>query len=114
LRSSGPRPCTATVNDGATEDFASIAADTDSQHDPVLMFHKVSEGKIVQTACTSTCRPLTLWPKLLTAGIRRNTHVHIDVACGHLLPEQAPQAVTDALVPFLDTFARHPRGQYPS
>jgi hypothetical protein len=33
------------VNDGATEDFASVAADTDSRLGPVLMFHKVPEGK---------------------------------------------------------------------
>ena len=37
-----------TVNDGATEDFASIAADTDSQLGPSLMFHKVPEGKTVK------------------------------------------------------------------
>jgi hypothetical protein len=36
-----------TVNDGATEDFVSIAADTDSQLGPSLMFHKVPEGKAV-------------------------------------------------------------------
>ncbi|MDT5303748.1 MAG: hypothetical protein QOG79_7135 [Mycobacterium sp.] len=36
-----------TVNDSATEDFASIAADTDSQLGPLLMFHKVPEGKTV-------------------------------------------------------------------
>jgi predicted enzyme related to lactoylglutathione lyase len=37
-----------TVNDGATEDFASIAADTDNRFGPVLMFHKVPEGKTVK------------------------------------------------------------------
>jgi predicted enzyme related to lactoylglutathione lyase len=37
-----------TVNDGVTEDFASIAADPDSQLGPLLMFHKVAEGKIVK------------------------------------------------------------------
>jgi predicted enzyme related to lactoylglutathione lyase len=37
-----------TVNDGATEDFASIADDTDSQLGPLLMFHKVPEGKTVK------------------------------------------------------------------
>jgi predicted enzyme related to lactoylglutathione lyase len=37
-----------TVNDGAAEDFASIAADTDSQRGPVLMFHKVPEAKTVK------------------------------------------------------------------
>jgi hypothetical protein len=36
-----------TVNDGATEDFASIAADTGLG--AVLMFHKVPEGKTVKT-----------------------------------------------------------------
>ena len=36
------------VNDGATEDFASIAADTDTRPGAVLMFHKVSEGKTVK------------------------------------------------------------------
>ena len=37
-----------TVDDGATEDFAAIAADTDSPLGPVLMFHKVPEGKAVK------------------------------------------------------------------
>ncbi|MDT4922761.1 MAG: hypothetical protein QOG01_474 [Pseudonocardiales bacterium] len=37
-----------TVNDGATEDFASIAADTDSRLGPLLLFHKVPEGKTVK------------------------------------------------------------------
>ncbi|MCW2629451.1 VOC family protein [Mycobacterium sp.] len=37
-----------TVNDGATEDFASIAADTDSRLGPLLMFHKVPEGKTLK------------------------------------------------------------------
>jgi predicted enzyme related to lactoylglutathione lyase len=36
------------VNDGATEDFASIAADPDSRLGPALMFHKVPEGKTVK------------------------------------------------------------------
>ena len=33
------------VNDGATEDFASVAADTDGRLGPFLMFHKAPEGK---------------------------------------------------------------------
>jgi predicted enzyme related to lactoylglutathione lyase len=37
-----------TVNDGASEDFASIAADTDSRLGPLLMFHKVPEAKTVK------------------------------------------------------------------
>ena len=37
-----------TVNDGATEDFASIDTDTDSRLGPLLMFHKVPEGKTVK------------------------------------------------------------------
>jgi hypothetical protein len=37
-----------TVNDGASEDFASIAADTDSRLGPLLMFHKVPEGKTIK------------------------------------------------------------------
>jgi hypothetical protein len=36
------------VNDGATEDLASIAADTDSRLGPALMFHKVPEGKTIK------------------------------------------------------------------
>ena len=36
------------VNDGASEDFASIAADTDMRLGPDLMFHKVPEGKTVK------------------------------------------------------------------
>jgi predicted enzyme related to lactoylglutathione lyase len=37
-----------TVDDGATEDLASIAADTDTRLGAVLMFHKVPEGKTVK------------------------------------------------------------------
>jgi predicted enzyme related to lactoylglutathione lyase len=37
-----------TVNDAATKDFASIAADADSRLGPLLMFHKVPEGKTVK------------------------------------------------------------------
>src|SRR6478672_10820532 len=37
-----------TVNDSATEEFASIAADTDSRLGPLLMFHKVPEGKTLK------------------------------------------------------------------
>jgi predicted enzyme related to lactoylglutathione lyase len=37
-----------TVDDGATEDFASIAADPDGRFGVVLMFHKVPEGKTVK------------------------------------------------------------------
>jgi predicted enzyme related to lactoylglutathione lyase len=37
-----------TVDDGATEDFAAVAAATDSRLGPVLMFHKVPEGKTVK------------------------------------------------------------------
>ena len=37
-----------TVDDGATEDFASVAPDTDSRLGPFLMFHKVPEGKTVK------------------------------------------------------------------
>jgi predicted enzyme related to lactoylglutathione lyase len=36
------------VDDGATEDFAAIAADTNNQLGPFLMFHKVPEGKTVK------------------------------------------------------------------
>ena len=37
-----------TVSDGATEDFASIAADTDAGLGPFLMFHRVPERKTVK------------------------------------------------------------------
>jgi predicted enzyme related to lactoylglutathione lyase len=37
-----------TVNDSATEEFASIAAGTDGRLGPMLMFHKVPEGKTVK------------------------------------------------------------------
>jgi predicted enzyme related to lactoylglutathione lyase len=37
-----------TVDDGATEHFASIAADTDSHRGSFLMFHKVPEAKTVK------------------------------------------------------------------
>jgi hypothetical protein len=46
-----------TVNDGATEDFASIAADTDSQLGPLLMFTRYPKAKRSRTASTSTSRP---------------------------------------------------------
>jgi hypothetical protein len=36
------------VNDGATEDFASIAADTDTGLGAVLMFHRVPEDKTIK------------------------------------------------------------------
>jgi predicted enzyme related to lactoylglutathione lyase len=36
------------VDDGATEDFAAIAADTNSQLGPFLMFHSVPEDKTVK------------------------------------------------------------------
>ena len=52
-----------TVNDGATEEFASIAAETDSPLGHSVMFHKVPEGKTVKNRVTSTCRPPTLWPR---------------------------------------------------
>jgi predicted enzyme related to lactoylglutathione lyase len=37
-----------TVNDGATEEFASIGVDTDHGLETILMFHKVFEGKTVK------------------------------------------------------------------
>src|SRR4029077_12343957 len=37
-----------TVNDSATEEFASIAAGTDSRLGSMLTFHKVPEGKTVK------------------------------------------------------------------
>jgi predicted enzyme related to lactoylglutathione lyase len=37
-----------TVDDGATEDAASIPADTDGQQGPLLLFHKVPEDKTVK------------------------------------------------------------------
>jgi predicted enzyme related to lactoylglutathione lyase len=37
-----------TVNDSATEEFASIATGTDSRLGAMLMFHKVPEGKTVK------------------------------------------------------------------
>jgi predicted enzyme related to lactoylglutathione lyase len=37
-----------TVNAGATEDFASVAADADSQLGPFLLFHKVPERRTVK------------------------------------------------------------------
>jgi predicted enzyme related to lactoylglutathione lyase len=36
------------VNDGATEDFASIPADTDTRLGTLLMFHKVPEAKTIK------------------------------------------------------------------
>lgn len=36
------------VDDGATEEFASVAADSDSRLGPFLLFHKVPEGKTVK------------------------------------------------------------------
>ena len=37
-----------TVNDGATEESASIGADADSRLGPLLLFHKVPEAKTVK------------------------------------------------------------------
>jgi predicted enzyme related to lactoylglutathione lyase len=37
-----------TVNDGATEEFASIPANSDGQPGPLLLFHKVPEDKAVK------------------------------------------------------------------
>jgi predicted enzyme related to lactoylglutathione lyase len=37
-----------TVNDSATEEFASIAAGADGRPGPMLIFHKVPEGKTVK------------------------------------------------------------------
>ena len=37
-----------TVNDGASEDFASIAADTDGRLGSLLTFHRVPEDKTVK------------------------------------------------------------------
>jgi predicted enzyme related to lactoylglutathione lyase len=37
-----------TIDDGATEEFASVAAGTDSRLGPFLLFHKVPEGKTVK------------------------------------------------------------------
>jgi predicted enzyme related to lactoylglutathione lyase len=37
-----------TVADGATDQFASIPADDDPAHGPLLMFHHVPEGKTVK------------------------------------------------------------------
>jgi predicted enzyme related to lactoylglutathione lyase len=37
-----------TVNDGATEDSASIPADTNGPQGPLLLFHKVPEDKTVK------------------------------------------------------------------
>jgi hypothetical protein len=51
------------VNDGSTEDFASLAPDINSRLGPFLMFHKVPEGKTVKTESTSTSRQPMFWPK---------------------------------------------------
>ena len=37
-----------TVADGATEQFAAVTADDDLSHGPLLMFHRVPEGKTVK------------------------------------------------------------------
>jgi haloacetate dehalogenase len=67
------------------------------------------------------CPLMVLWPteRLVAAGMESGTltatdvwrrwadHVRgFDISCGHLVPEQAPEAVTDALVPFLDATSR--------
>ena len=46
-----------TVNDSATEEFASIAADTDSRLGAMLMFHTVPEGKAVKNRLHLDLRP---------------------------------------------------------
>jgi len=77
-----------------------------------------------------SCPLMVLWPdqqRLIATGMESGTLTATDVwrrwadnvrgfdiACGHLLPEQAPEAVTDALVPFLDAFARDTGGGFSS
>jgi haloacetate dehalogenase len=66
------------------------------------------------------CPVLVLWPRqrLVAAGMESGTLTAtevwrrwaddvrgFDMPCGHLVPEQAPEAVIDALVPFLDAAA---------
>ena len=42
------QPLHRTVNDGATADFVSIAANIDARLEPLLMFHKVPERKTLK------------------------------------------------------------------
>jgi predicted enzyme related to lactoylglutathione lyase len=63
-----------TVNDGATEDFASIAADTDSRLGPLLMFHKVPEGKTLKNRVhfdLEAAEVLTEADRLTTLGAKQ-------------------------------------------
>jgi hypothetical protein len=63
-----------TVNDGATEDFASIAADTDSQLGPLLMFHKVPEDKTLKNRVhfdLEAADVLTEADRLISLGAKR-------------------------------------------
>ncbi|MFL6081662.1 MAG: VOC family protein [Mycobacterium sp.] len=63
-----------TVNDGATADFASIAANTDGRLGPLLMYHKVPEGKTVKNRVhfdLEAAEVLTEADRLITLGAKQ-------------------------------------------
>lgn len=100
----------ASVRDAIIEDYRA-AYGPDADHDAA---DRASGRKI-------PCPLLVLWPKqrLVAAGMDSGTLTAtdvwrrwaddvrgLDISCGHLVPEQAPGAVIDALVPFLDATSR--------
>ena len=95
-----------TLNDDATEDFASIAADTGLG--AVLMFHKVPEDKTV----TVPAKAEGIAAAIAGAKLVRVPHA------GHMVTLEQPQAATRAIRSFLDGLADrvgtscHCTGQY--
>jgi haloacetate dehalogenase len=105
----------ASVRNAIIEDYRS-AYGPDADHDAV---DRAAGRKI-------SCPVMVLWPnqRLVAAGMESGTLTAtevwrrwadnvrgFDIACGHLLPEQAPEAVVDALFPFLDAFATDASGE---
>lgn len=98
------------VRDAIIEDYRA-AYGPDADHDAADR----ASGRRIR------CPLMVLWPnqRLIAAGMESGTLTAIDVwrrwagdvrgvdiSCGHLVPEQAPEAVTGALFPFLDATSR--------
>jgi haloacetate dehalogenase len=96
----------ASVRQAMIEDYRS-AYDTDLDHDAA---DRAAGRKIA-------CPVMVLWAneRLVAGGMETGTLTAVDVwrrwaddvsgfdiSCGHLLPEQAPEAVIEKIVPFLD------------
>jgi haloacetate dehalogenase len=104
----------ASVRDAIIKDYQA-AYGADSDHDAADR----ARGRMI------ACPVMVLWPsrqRLVATGVESGTLTAaevwrrwadnvrgLDIAGGHLLPEQAPEAVIDALIPFLDEFTTEPR-----